>query len=113
MDISLENDKLSKSRSADDRETKKVQFKEGDGEDHANMVVDLDSLPKVSWKQMLMGKGVQFMRKGLDLLQLISLKIWNFFQGDVKKSIVNGISAIEFSDRIQQLLFKDMEQQLW
>lgn len=42
MDISLEKDKISESRSADDRETKKIRFKEGDGDVHDDMAVDLD-----------------------------------------------------------------------
>ncbi|KAG8504048.1 hypothetical protein CXB51_002365 [Gossypium anomalum] len=32
-----------------------------------------------------------------------------FLEGDVKKSMVNNIPAIEFSKRIQQILFKGME----
>ncbi|MBA0788263.1 hypothetical protein Gotri_026713 [Gossypium trilobum] len=32
-----------------------------------------------------------------------------FREGDVKKFMVKGISTIEFSNRIQQILFKEME----
>lgn len=34
---------------------------------------------------------------------------FEFLEGDVKKTIFNSIPAIEFSDCIQQILFKDME----
>lgn len=33
----------------------------------------------------------------------------DLLEGDVKKSVVNGIPSIEFSERICQLLIKDMK----
>ncbi|KAK5832891.1 hypothetical protein PVK06_016699 [Gossypium arboreum] len=32
----------------------------------------------------------------------------DLLEGDIKKSIVNGIPSIEFSEKIQQILIKDM-----
>ncbi|MBA0567186.1 hypothetical protein Golob_011940, partial [Gossypium lobatum] len=52
MDISLENDKLSESQFFDDWETKKVRFKERDGDVHVEIVMDLVSLPKILFKDM-------------------------------------------------------------
>ncbi|MBA0693030.1 hypothetical protein Goari_010544, partial [Gossypium aridum] len=52
MDISLENDKLSESQFFDDWETKKVRFKERDGDVHVEIVMDLVSLPKILLKDM-------------------------------------------------------------
>ncbi|MBA0742412.1 hypothetical protein Gogos_015471, partial [Gossypium gossypioides] len=48
------------------------------------MVVESTPTPTLSWKDMVLGKG------------------------DVKKSVINGIYAIDFSDRVQKLLVKDM-----
>ncbi|MBA0843111.1 hypothetical protein Goarm_000325 [Gossypium armourianum] len=108
MASSLETAPVTESRSTDDRETKKVRFKEKDGDTDVEMVTDLDPQPKVSWKQML-GKGVSDQEKGSRSSEAECTEDFEFLEGDVKKTIFNSIPAIEFSDCIQQILFKDME----
>ncbi|MBA0734685.1 hypothetical protein Gogos_018583 [Gossypium gossypioides] len=68
-----------------------------------------DSPAKVSWKQMFIGKGEQNQDENLKSLGKNCDGDLEFLEGDVKKSMVNGIPAIEFSERIQQILFKGME----
>ncbi|KAG8473461.1 hypothetical protein CXB51_035768 [Gossypium anomalum] len=109
MASSLETAPVTESRSADDGETKKVRFKEKDGDTDVEMVTDLEPQPKVSWKQMLLGKGVSDQEKGSRSSEAECTEDFEFLEGDVKKTIFNGIPAIEFSNRIQQILFKDME----
>ncbi|MBA0583368.1 hypothetical protein Gorai_014228 [Gossypium raimondii] len=73
------------------------------------MLVDLDPTPPFSWKDRLSGVGmnnngevvVDSSTRGDEDLVLLN--------GDVTISIVNGIPTIDFSDRIQQILFKGME----
>ncbi|PPD78645.1 hypothetical protein GOBAR_DD24431 [Gossypium barbadense] len=106
MDISLEKDKLSESQFFDDWETKKVWFKERDGDVHVEIVMDLVSLPKVSWKQMLLGIGVSVQEEGPQSNEFDIVEDLEFLEGDVKKSMVNGLSAIEFSDHNGYFLAK-------
>ncbi|MBA0838141.1 hypothetical protein Goarm_010230 [Gossypium armourianum] len=106
MDISLKNDKLSESQFFDDWETKKVRFKEWDGDVHVEIVMDLVSLSKVSWKQMMLGKGVSVQEKGPQSNEIDIVEDLEFLEGDVKKSMVNGLSVIEFSD-LSVIIFKE------
>ncbi|MBA0653904.1 hypothetical protein Goklo_021004 [Gossypium klotzschianum] len=69
-----------------DRNTKKVRFKEDNGNGDIDMIVESNSIPTLSWKDQLLGNGL-----------------------DINRYIVNGILAIDFSDRIEQILFKEME----
>ncbi|MBA0723048.1 hypothetical protein Golax_003665 [Gossypium laxum] len=68
-----------------------------------------DSPTKVSWKQMLLGQGDYNQEERFRSASNDSAENFDFLEGDVKKTMVNGIPAIEFSERIQQILFKDME----
>ncbi|MBA0845519.1 hypothetical protein Goarm_022752 [Gossypium armourianum] len=68
-----------------------------------------DSPTKVSWKQMLLGQGDYNQEERFRSASNDSAENFDFLEGDVKKIMVNGIPAIEFSERIQQILFKDME----
>ncbi|MBA0707621.1 hypothetical protein Golax_019651 [Gossypium laxum] len=93
-EFSLENDKISDSRSTVDWETKKVRFKEGEGDDGdvlIDMVVDLDPQPKVSWKQMLLGKGNPGQEEGY--AKVDSVEYLEFLERDIKKSMVNGVTS--------------------
>ncbi|KAG4134573.1 hypothetical protein ERO13_D08G165250v2 [Gossypium hirsutum] len=86
MVSSLEIAQATDSWSADDRETKKVGFKKRDGEADVEMVVDLDSQPQVSWKQMLLEKGVLNQEEGV-----FGLYTTNFDRGYGSNSVlVNG-----------------------
>ncbi|MBA0798443.1 hypothetical protein Gohar_009035, partial [Gossypium harknessii] len=43
--------------SFEDRITKKVRFKEGNGEEGVDIVVDLKPTPTLTWKDKLLGEG--------------------------------------------------------
>ncbi|MBA0681794.1 hypothetical protein Goari_023571, partial [Gossypium aridum] len=49
------------------------------------MVVDLDSLPKVSWKQMLMGERGSVHEEGSRSSTIDIVEDLEFLEGDVKK----------------------------
>ncbi|MBA0628769.1 hypothetical protein Godav_023429 [Gossypium davidsonii] len=57
-----------------------------------------------------MGKGIFFYQNEvIRCAEGDSVEDIKFLEGDVKKFMVKGISIIEFSNRIQQILFKEME----
>ncbi|PPD97499.1 hypothetical protein GOBAR_DD05457 [Gossypium barbadense] len=85
MVSSLEIAQATDSWSADDPETKKVGFKERDGEADVEMVVDLDSQPQVSWKQMLLEKGVLNQEVGSRSSKVECTEGFEFLEGDVIK----------------------------
>ncbi|PPD68656.1 hypothetical protein GOBAR_DD34464 [Gossypium barbadense] len=85
------------SRSTEDRNTKKVIFKEHNGDVAVDMVVDLDPILTLSSKDKLLGKCVA------DFGEVVVGS-----DGDVTRSTINRIPTIDFSDRIQQILFKEM-----
>lgn len=88
---------------ADDRITKKVRFKDK-GMDNVNMSIDPELIPTISWKDMLLGNFVDSTKDSGD-----SAGVAFDFVGDFTKSLINGIPAISFSDRVQNFLLKDME----
>ncbi|KAH1091521.1 hypothetical protein J1N35_018778 [Gossypium stocksii] len=104
-----EGNSVSLNLGADDRETKKVKFKEGDGDRDVEMIEDLDSHSKISWKQMLLGKRACKQGERLQFARNDSAYEFDFLEGDVKKTMVNGIPTIELLEYIQQILFKDMK----
>ncbi|MBA0709282.1 hypothetical protein Golax_024322 [Gossypium laxum] len=86
-----------------DRNTKKVWFKDGSDDSLANMVVDSSLVSGVSWKDKLLGGSVSNSLDGAANLDL------EFEDGDIRRSNLNGIPAIDFSDRITKILIKGME----
>ncbi|KAK5837166.1 hypothetical protein PVK06_012976 [Gossypium arboreum] len=99
-----------KARSDADRTTEKVRFKEGNGEQDTDMVVVSGSSIMISWKDKLLGvnPGATDNEKLESPSTVIDDEL-KFFEGDIQRSIVNGIPAIDFSERIQKILFKEME----
>ncbi|MBA0771648.1 hypothetical protein Gotri_007137 [Gossypium trilobum] len=77
--------------------TKKVCFKYSESNPDVEMVVDLTLAPTLSWKDLVLGKG-PIKSKGMSEV--------GFANG--KFSLLEGIPAIEFSDRVHKLLVKDM-----
>ncbi|KAH1107798.1 hypothetical protein J1N35_011566 [Gossypium stocksii] len=70
------------------------------------MIVEPSSTPSKSWKDMLVGKdspGVNDSNGG-------HLLVDNFFHSeqDIKKSVVDGIPSIDFSERVYKLLENEM-----
>ncbi|MBA0775602.1 hypothetical protein Gotri_010727 [Gossypium trilobum] len=73
------------------------------------MLVDLELRPKVSCKHMLIGEGNTDRREANRGAGSGSGDEIELMERDVKKSISNGILTIEFSNHIQQILFKEMK----
>ncbi|KAK5792686.1 hypothetical protein PVK06_033803 [Gossypium arboreum] len=92
-----------KARSDADRTTKKVHFKEGNGEQDTDMVVDSGSSPMISWKDKLLGVNPGAIdNEKLESPSAVTDVDLEFFEADIRRSIVNGIPAIDFSERIQK-----------
>ncbi|MBA0846787.1 hypothetical protein Goshw_007348 [Gossypium schwendimanii] len=85
-----------------DRNTKKVQFKDGGDGCLANMVVDSASVSGVLWKDKLLGGSISNSLGDATNLDLV------FEDGDILRSNINGIPAIDFSGRINKILVKEM-----
>ncbi|MBA0730341.1 hypothetical protein Golax_025577 [Gossypium laxum] len=85
--------------SSENWNTKKVRFKPLDLDVNNAMVVDSTPAPGVSWRDKVLGRGV--FGSGCD-------EEFEFLEGDVMRSNVNGILTINFSERVQQILVKDM-----
>ncbi|KAA3453419.1 reverse transcriptase [Gossypium australe] len=98
------------SQMENDRNTKKVHFKEGTAEADTNMSVEPAPSPKISWKDKLLGTNPNTSRgEELNPCGGTNEDDIEFLEGDIQRSVVNGIPAIDFSERIQQILFKEME----
>ncbi|PPR92725.1 hypothetical protein GOBAR_AA27951 [Gossypium barbadense] len=84
-----------------------------DGSDVAavDMAVDLDPSPSMamSWKDKLLGvDSTSFVKKFMES-DGGSDGDFILLEGDVIRSTINGIPAIDFSDRVKQILYKEME----
>ncbi|KAH1039257.1 hypothetical protein J1N35_041000 [Gossypium stocksii] len=87
------------------RNTKKVRFKEAVDGEETNMVVDSDQQPLMSFKDKLLGGGMAVPDGNLANNECdLDLQ-----EGDGNTSMVNGIPKIAFSNRIKDILFKEME----
>ncbi|MBA0646548.1 hypothetical protein Goklo_014504 [Gossypium klotzschianum] len=69
-----------------------------------DQVLDLN----VSWRDKVLGIGSGYSEKELGVMGSED-KDLDFLEGDVMKSTVNGILSINFSNRIKQILVKEME----
>ncbi|KAA3486878.1 LINE-1 reverse transcriptase isogeny [Gossypium australe] len=78
---------------------KKVRFREEDGELNNDMMVDLASEQNISWRDKLVG---QLSKEGSNGSE--SKEDFEILEGDIQKSVVNGVPSINFSDRIFQFL---------
>ncbi|MBA0695910.1 hypothetical protein Goari_002507 [Gossypium aridum] len=83
---------------------KKIRFRDKDGDEGNDMVIDLRLEQTTSWKDRLVGQSSKFDGNGLEEEEDFGL-----LEGEIQKSIMNGIPSIEFSDRIHQILIRDME----
>ncbi|PPS14518.1 hypothetical protein GOBAR_AA06055 [Gossypium barbadense] len=91
-----------------DQSIKKVHFKEIDRDPNVVMVVDLDQVPSLSWKERLMGKNPRVVGRELEAIDFDDEKDFVLIEGDVIRSFINGIPLINFSKRANQFLIKDM-----
>ncbi|KAK5772306.1 hypothetical protein PVK06_048591 [Gossypium arboreum] len=82
----------------------KIHFRDKDGNRGNDMVMDLSAEQISSWKDKLVSQSSKFNRNGLE-----EKEDFDLLEGDIQKSIVNGIPYIEFLDQIHQILIKDMK----
>lgn len=82
-----------------DRNTKNFSFKDLDPEANSDMVVDSTPTLRMSWREKVLGQGISGSGWEKDL---------EFLGGDITRTIVNGIPTINFSERVQQILVRDM-----
>ncbi|KAH1046335.1 hypothetical protein J1N35_037119 [Gossypium stocksii] len=68
------------------------------------MLVDLIIEQTISWKDKLVGHSSNVTGNGLE-----EKEDFDLLDGGIQKSIVNDIPSIEFSDRIHQILIRDMD----
>ncbi|MBA0596477.1 hypothetical protein Gorai_013295 [Gossypium raimondii] len=66
----------------------------------------------VSYKDRLVGKGQSGSKKTTEFLVSEGDDDFEFCEGDIRKSTINGIPAIKFSERIHQFLIRDMSTML-
>ncbi|KAH1081117.1 hypothetical protein J1N35_020878 [Gossypium stocksii] len=92
-----------------DHNTKKVRFKENVVVDDNSMAVDPDQQPFMSWKDKLLGSHGAGSVSISAATSVGNDSDFELLEEDVNKSIINGIPAIKFSDRIKEILFKEME----
>ncbi|PPS17624.1 hypothetical protein GOBAR_AA02950 [Gossypium barbadense] len=94
--------------SDEDQNTKKVRFKEGVEKEIAVMAVDPDLSPKLTGKDMLLGEASRSepdrngSSEGRD-------NNFDFLEGNVSTDMVDGMPSIAFSERIKNILFKEMD----
>ncbi|PPS09929.1 hypothetical protein GOBAR_AA10705 [Gossypium barbadense] len=83
--------------------TKKVHFKDGSDDSVTNMMVDSSPTNGVSWKDKLLLGATSNTFDGDANLDL------EFVNGDIRRSNLNGIPAIDFLERINKILIKAIE----
>ncbi|KAK5771958.1 hypothetical protein PVK06_048214 [Gossypium arboreum] len=90
----------------DDSNTKKIRFKESDASPNDMMVVDPIPKPSLSWKDMLVGKETLDLTNKNDGQHFVDS--FALIEQDVKKYFIDGVPSIDFSERVHQLLKKEM-----
>ncbi|KAK5826604.1 hypothetical protein PVK06_021530 [Gossypium arboreum] len=91
----------------EERNTKKVRFKVVGEDSMDNMVVDTTSVKEISWKEMLLGRNCSESGVGDSDGDLI------IEDGDILRTSINGIPAINFLERLKNILIRDMRLPLW
>ncbi|PPR91394.1 hypothetical protein GOBAR_AA29289 [Gossypium barbadense] len=83
---------------------KKVRFRDKEEETSNDMVIELSSDLPTSWKERLVGHSSKKGFNGSEEKEAIDI-----LEGDIQRSMVNGMSSIMFSDRIHQILLQGMD----
>ncbi|KAG8493637.1 hypothetical protein CXB51_011699 [Gossypium anomalum] len=101
------------SHSGEDRSTKKLRFKDGLNETSTNMAMDTDLPSAPSWKDKFLG-GVlvpSVMNHNVSSIGSDSVSDGDFdlLANNVQTTIINGVPTINFSGRVKEILFKEME----
>ncbi|MBA0648594.1 hypothetical protein Goklo_016290 [Gossypium klotzschianum] len=73
------------------------------------MVADLEPTPTLSWKDKLLGEGLVGLGMRESIAKAETDEEFVLLEGNMVKSTINGIPTINFSDRIKDILFKEME----
>lgn len=83
---------------------KKVRFRDKD--ESVNMELEVDQIEKqtTSWKDKLVGSSPNY--GGIDLK---ANEDFELLKGDGQKSFINDIPSIEFSNKIQHVLIRGMD----
>ncbi|KAK5825962.1 hypothetical protein PVK06_020856 [Gossypium arboreum] len=89
----------------DDPNTKKVRFKEDNNGEITDMLVETRASSSISWKDKLLGTNPGDLNKVGVVSSGFSVDVdLEILEGDIHRSMVNGIPTIDFSERIQQIL---------
>ncbi|KAH1064493.1 hypothetical protein J1N35_029480 [Gossypium stocksii] len=73
-----------------------------------DLLVDRPTIRSVSWKDLLVGNSNPDSRRLVAPFGANADEDLDLLEGHIKKSLVNGIPSIEFSEKIQHILIKDM-----
>ncbi|MBA0813342.1 hypothetical protein Gohar_027201 [Gossypium harknessii] len=104
MMVSLSENARSRDSSVEGLIHKKVHFRDKDENLGSDMLVDLTVEQTTSWKDKLVGHSSNVAGNGPE-----EKEDFDLVDGGIQKSIVNDIPSIEFSDRIHQILIRDMD----
>ncbi|XP_016675437.2 uncharacterized protein [Gossypium hirsutum] len=83
---------------------KKVRFREDDADINKNMLIDSSPEKSISWRDMLVGQPSKD-----TLIDLEENDDLNILDGDIQKTVVDGVPSISFSERIHKILIQGME----
>lgn len=72
------------------------------------MVSALAASQPGSWKDCLLGTGLCNGEKEKNAVRFYEEEDFDLSKSDVVRSIIDGIPSINFSDRVNQILIKDM-----
>ncbi|MBA0772642.1 hypothetical protein Gotri_007985, partial [Gossypium trilobum] len=82
---------------------KKVRFRGGYVDTNNNMLIDSSPKKPISWRDMLVGQSSKD-----TLIDLEGKDDLNILMGTCKKTFVNGVPSISFSDRIYKILIQEL-----
>ncbi|KAG8490242.1 hypothetical protein CXB51_015567 [Gossypium anomalum] len=83
---------------------KKVRFRDNEEVTSIDMVIERSSAQPTSWRDMLVGQSSKGGSNDSDENEAIVI-----LEGDIQRSVVNGMPSITFSDRIHQILIQGMD----
>ncbi|XP_017636648.1 uncharacterized protein LOC108478683 [Gossypium arboreum] len=83
---------------------KKVRFREKEEEPSNDMMIELSSDQPTSWRDMLVGQSSKNGSNGLD-----EKEAFDILEGDIQRTVVNGVPSITFSERIHQIFIQGMD----
>ncbi|XP_016675395.2 receptor-like protein EIX2 [Gossypium hirsutum] len=92
-----------------DWNTKKVKFNDNLVEEDITMDGDLNPKPIMSWKDKLLRGLTVESASDRTVITEGSDNDFELLEGDVNTTIIDGVPAITFSDRMKDILFKEIE----